>query len=478
MGKYDFPTDDQLVALVEEHGTLVAVGKHLGIPDGTLHSHIRRSSPGLAGRIQAARELSDVRVPRPTQVPLPDKDELAAMLRRAPSLASVAETLGVNDSTLRGRCKRLGIDYRAGGGKETLIDGDRAELTASELKTAEELMAERGLDEATWRVTRCTVNEWGLNPETGEPYKQLKVHLERKPDLDWIFPAVHSEPVRPKPRKPAKGKPQTWVLVSDHQAPLEHKGAHQSFLRFMEAVKPDCGVHLGDLIDLGNVSRFGDSGDPKFNAPVQTCINEGYRILREIVDASPKTDWHLLLGNHDERIRKELLTRAERLHGIRPADIPGAEREDDALSLRRLLRLNDLRINLIDEPAGYKHNSLRIGNDFEIRHGMFTGPNPSKKTMDTLQASVAVGHTHAKSLTFKSLFNRDGVSTILQGAEIGSMCQNNLGYNNAPGRTDWHLGWAVVTLFPSDHTNLEHVVYHESKNQTDEGVAVWRGQQY
>jgi hypothetical protein len=244
-----------------------------------------------------------------------------------------------------------------------------------------------------------------------------------------------------------------------------------AFLRFCEHVKPDCGVHLGDLVDFSNISRFGDSGDQRFNATAQDCINSGYQILSEIVNASPKTKWWFMLGNHDERIRNESLTRAERLWGIRPADIPGSDREDDALSIRRLLRLDELGITCIDEPGGYKHNRLRIGEDFEIRHGMFTGAQPAKKTMDSLQASVAVGHTHAKSTVFKALFDREGVSSIVQGAEIGHMAQNNLGYNH--GRSDWHPGWATVTLFPDGQTNLEHVVYDEKR-----GKAVWRGQQF
>ena len=470
------PTADELVALVKEHGTIVAVAHHLGVPDQTLHSAVRRMIQGgdktIRQRIQQARLDSGVKPESfAGTINWPSLDVLKKMVSEAPTLRAVGQELGVTDSAVRTHLAQQGVDVKAlRSGNTTKLDGTTATLTASELKDAEELCLERGFSLDEWRIDRARVNEWmGAG---GEMHKQLRVDLIRKPDLAMIFPASDAPKRKPPRVRPAsQSRPQTWVLVSDHQAPLHSEAAHTAFLSFCERVRPDCGVHLGDLVDFSNISKYGDSGDPRFNASAQDCINTGYRILSEIVEASPKTKWWFMLGNHDERIRNESLLRAERLWGIRPADIPGAGRADDALSIKRLLRLDELGIECIDEPGGYKHNRLRIGEDFEIRHGMFVGGQPAKKTMDSLQASVAVGHTHAKSHAFKALFDRDGVSTIVQGAEIGHMAVNNLGYN--VGRSDWHPGWATVTLFPDGQTNLEHVVFDEKR-----GKAVWRGEQF
>jgi lambda repressor-like predicted transcriptional regulator len=470
------PTADELVALIEQFGTVVAVAQHLGVPDQTLHSAVRRMV--LEGDTTIKDRLRDAKLKskaRPESfkgsIDWPSIDVLKKMVIEAPSMRSVSQALGVSDGGLRNHLERHGVDAKAlRSGNHTKLDGTTATLTASELKDAEELCLERGFSMDDWRIDRARVNEW--TGAGGEMHKQLRVDLVRKPDLKMIFPAS-DVPRRkaPKVRPASQSRPQLWVLVSDHQAPLHSEEAHTAFLGFCERVKPDCGVHLGDLVDFSNISRFGDSGDQRFNASAQDCINTGYRILSEIVEASSNTKWWFMLGNHDERIRNESLLRAERLWGIRPADIPGSSREDDALSIRRLLRLDELGITCIDEPGGYKHNRLRIGEDFEIRHGMFTGGQPAKKTMDSLQASVAVGHTHAKSHAFKALFDREGISTIVQGAEIGHMAQNNLGYNH--GRSDWHPGWATVTLFPDGTTNIEHCVFDEKR-----GKATWRGQQF
>lgn len=470
------PTAEELVALVEQHGTVVAVGLHLGVPEQTIHSHItrliREGDTTLRERVQTAKGKSERKPDRFSgTINWPSIDVLKKMVMEAPTLRTVSQQLGVTDSSVRHELARHGLDAKAlRAGNNTKLDGTTATLTASELKDAEELCLERGFSLDEWRIDRARVNEWmGAG---GEMHKQLRVDLIRKPDLAMIFPASDA-PARkmPKVRPASQSRPQTWVLVSDHQAPLHSEAAHTAFLSFCERVRPNCGVHLGDLVDFSNISKYGDSGDPRFNASAQDCINTGYRILSEIVEASPKTKWWFMLGNHDERIRNESLLRAERLWGIRPADIPGAGRADDALSIKRLLRLDELGIECIDEPGGYKHNRLRIGEDFEIRHGMFVGGQPAKKTMDSLQASVAVGHTHAKSHAFKALFDRDGVSTIVQGAEIGHMAVNNLGYN--VGRSDWHPGWATVTLFPDGQTNLEHAVFDEKR-----GKAIWRGEQF
>jgi len=469
------PDEKELVALVEQHGSLVAVANVLGLPDDNgLHRLIRRyEAQGipLRARVNAARAKSGVGKPSTTHRQWPEDVDLAQTIRDAPSVIEAARSLGVPEGSLRSRCQSRGIDITALRMKDrTTVDGNTAILEASELKDATELVESRGFSLEEWEIVTAVCNEWGFNQVSGKPFTQLKLTLKKRVDLEWVFPAFDVV-VKPRPKRVLpKTASEVWVLVGDHQAPLHSERAHKAFVRFCERVRPAKGVHIGDLIDLGNISRFGDSGDDRFNRPVQDCINTGYKILKEIVTASPETEWSFMLGNHDERIRTELLRRCERIYGIRPADIPGVE-QVDALSLRRLLRLDELGIECIDEAAGYKHNRIRIGNDFEVRHGMFTGQNPAKKTMDSLQASVAVGHTHSKSTVFKSLFDRDGVSQVLQAAEIGVMSENNLGYNH--GRSDWHPGWATVTLFPNGLTHIDHAVFHEK-----EGVAIWQSQQF
>ena len=471
-------SDDQLVALMQEHGTLVALSRHLGIGDNQIHHHIRRvererPEANLKRRLAGARRLSAAKSVDTSRHDWPADDVLAETIRNAPTIAAAAMSLGVEESSLRARCRSRKLDVKALRAQEKItVKGSRVTIEASELRSAAEMCKRRGIKISDYRIERIKVNEWGRDPSTDEPYAQLTATLVEKPNLEWIFPAVVPDPVRPKPklRKATETKPQLVVLVGDHQAPYHSEGAHQAFLRFCEQVKPDRGVHVGDLIDLPSISRHADSA--VYNASVQDCINEGHRILREIVLASPKTTWEYLVGNHDQRVRTELLNRAERMFGIRPADIPGAEKEHDALSLRRLLRLDDLHVTLVDNQAGFAHNEVRLTPSFAVRHGWLTGQNPVKRSMEVLNSSVAVGHTHAKRSHWRTLYDHEGTPTVHQGVELGTMSQTGSGIGFSV-RPDWQPGWCTVAVWPDGQTQICHANYNEAK-----GEVLWRGQRF
>jgi hypothetical protein len=455
---------------------MVGAALALGIPDQTLHAHVRRlereGHKNLKDEINKARNVTTG--PGITQIRWPEKTELARMIREAPSLAALSRSLGVTPSAISNRCRSVGLDPKAlRNSDRTEIKGDRATLTATELQTAEDLMLERGFNPDEWEVKAATVNTW--TGADGSEHRQLKVHLDKKIDLGWLFPA-QDQPARKisRPRKPSKTRPVQVALVGDHQAPYHSKGAHDAFLRFLKgASEPfDRVVHVGDLVDFPTISRHADSA--VYNASAQECLNSGYLILREIVEAArkrnPDATVDLLVGNHDQRVRTELLLRAERMYGIRPADVPGADTEDDALSLRRLLRLDELGITLHDDPAGYAHNELAIADRFVLRHGWLT-KNAAKRSVEIRGASIAVGHTHSKSTTFVTRYH-NGQAVIDVGAELGTMSQtaSGIGFAVLP---NWQPGWGTVTVHDNGLVNFEHALYNET-----EGIALWRNRTF
>lgn len=476
------PGADEIVKLLEEHGTLVAVSELLGVPNQTLHGHLRRLSRDdvtVQVRIDAARRKRSGKIRKQTLHQWPPRDELVELISKAPSMKAAAATLGATAAGLRGHCEREGIDVaKERAGSRTVVRGDSAELTASELATAEDLMRERGFGTDEWRVKMAVVNEWGLDPESNQPYKQLKVTLERKPDLEWLFPA-ELEPVRKQPRlkAPSKASSQRVCLVGDHQAPYHSLAAQEAFLRFLSQERFDRIVHVGDLLDFPTISRHRDSA--VYNASVQDCINSGAQILKDIGDTAralnPDVVLDLIVGNHDERIRTELLLRAERMFNIKPAEIPGFETSEDSLSLRRLLRLNHLGWTLHDDPAGYKHVEVQLSPRFVIRHGWLTGQNPAKKSMEVRGTGIAVGHTHAKSQVWVTKYHEGKARTDVA-VELGTMSQtgSGLGFSVLP---NWHPGWGTVSVHHDGLVSVDHAVFHEEANN-GKGVALWRDQRY
>jgi hypothetical protein len=57
------------------------------------------------------------------------------------------------------------------------------------------------------------------------------------------------------------------------------------------------------------------------------------RLLKDVREASLRTDWTLLAGNHDERIRNTLIDWAVELYGVTKAQVDEDEQQPPVLSL-------------------------------------------------------------------------------------------------------------------------------------------------
>lgn len=368
-------------------------------------------------------------------------DEVLAAVQEAGSIRGAGVLLGRAESTLRGVLQR-------GGPKDTTrVCGDEADLTATGADPSDipGLLRTRKLDPDAWSVESCTVNEW--DSPTGDVMRQLKLHLRRKVSLPMVFPATD---VRQRPRAKFSSRktsqPKIVVLVGDQHAPYQDPALHGLFLRFLADVQPAEGVLLGDTCDFPTISRHRDN--PAWAADTQTCIQSAFNLLSEYVDASPDTRWQKLLGNHDIRLQTELLNRAERMYGIKPAAITGEEKP--AYGLAHLLHLNRLNIELVESPIpgdNYEHAQAAISPSLGARHGWLTGDNTAGKTLDRLGHSVVIGHTHHQRQSFRTTYGIDRQPHVLIGVEAGCMCriEGGLGYSvNA----DWQNGFATAAVWP------------------------------
>ena len=359
------------------------------------------------------------------------------------------------------------------------ISGDTARIETSSLADSTELMISRGFSPDEWTVRSAKINEWGRDPATDKPYQQLTVHLAKREPIDWIFPAAEPEPkAKPLPApKREKDKPERWIIAGDFQVPYHDPELLKLFLAFV--ADPDVravgGVLLGDLLDFPTISRHRDN--PPYDATPQECLDEAFAVLSAIVEASTfedgtATSWTKLLGNHDERLRNELLLKAERIFGLRPADIPGEGPQDDALSIRRLLHLDRLGVHLEAPVGGYATAQVGIGDRLAVRHGWLTGDNTAGKSLDRLGASIIVGHTHAKRDVWKVVYRDIEGETpiVLRGVEIGTMSRikDGLGYSIRPG---WTQGFVTVDLWPDGKFTVDHATF-------EDGSLLWRDRRF
>lgn len=345
-----------------------------------------------------------------------------------------------------------------------LAASEDVELTVEENQDLDAMIRDRGLNPDEWLVDRVTVNTW--TAADGTLARQLKAHLRRKFTLELLAAAGDVRPIAA-PRKPDKTKPRLVVFVGDEQEPYSDPVLKDLFLRWLARNTPEEAVHLGDLMDFPTISRHRDN--PAYNASPQECVNAGYATLRAYREASPDTAWTYLAGNHDDRIRTEQLSRAERLYGLRPADMDG-EQFEQALSLKRLLHLDQLGIEYVHAGGGnYQDVEVEVSPNLVARHGWITGNNSAERTLRKLGVSCVVGHTHDQKAT-RIRQHRGRTSVVIEAVEAGCMCEvaGGLGYVVNP---EWVQGFATATIWPDGRHLLEMATY-------EDGVLVWRDQRY
>ncbi len=413
---------------------------------------------------------------------LPVNGELLKLAQRFGTVQALADHLGVPRTTLRDHMRRQGIHLPTGGRTKPeraglRVNGDEATLVtepSATLRTPEEAIRARGLDPNEWEVKSMVVNEWDAmtsDKAHGDnrivTMRQLKLFLAKRTPIKFVFPAVETTYVAPQKWRPPNGS-KLVVLVGDQQAPYQDPQLHELFRTWLDRNRPHEGVLIGDTVDFPSISRHKDN--PEWHVSVQECVNAGYLVLRDYVRASEGTRWKKLVGNHDERIRNELLNRAERLYNVHPADIPGEEPETDALSLNRLLHLKALGIELVIPKGNYTHAQVKLSEHLVVRHGWLVGANSADASLKALSHSLVVGHTHKQRITHRTVYDANGHPTVLTGVETGCMCriEEGLGYAVDPS---WVNGFATATIWQDGRFQIDLAKYVD-------GVLYWRKQRY
>ena len=357
-----------------------------------------------------------------------------------------------------------------------VISGDEATVTGDltteiDLGDVENLLRSRNLNPDDWVVKSATVNEWE-GPATGgevATYRQIKVHIIRK----LAYPIVTCAalpPKAPKPKPIKVSEPRLVALFGCAQAPYHDEDLHKLTLRWLAHNKPAEWVDLGDLADFSTISRHRDN--PAFSAAVQDCVNAGFRILSDRVQVLPNSKRSLLKGNHDDRLRTEMLNRSERMQGLRAGWTEDEKPpEYDQLSLYHLWHMERLGIEYVgpERDGDYEQAFIELSPEVEVRHGHLIGKGTSANMIRDVGRSIAVAHTHKQEVYEETVY-RHGLPVRLSAMQIGTLCNphGGLGYAVNP---KWQQGFGTVTIFPSGEHVMELVRYHD-------GVLSWRDQRW
>jgi hypothetical protein len=405
-----------------------------------------------------------------------------AAVQRGETNASVARVVSAQyghttrDSIRRFR-KRHGLQIPGADKAFTRIKGDTAEAQTKPhegpiLDDPDTMLRERGLDPEDWYIDTITVNEWeGPSQEQAKvTYHQAKFTARRRKPIE-IVPARSDgwKPSRSRTRQRLSvGGAKLIVICGDQQAPFHDPRLHEQFCNWLEAHQPHEGILLGDTVDFPDISRH--QLDPENSAVVNECIQSGYDILRGYVASSPDTQWRKLIGNHDERLRNILLDKpkSQPLYGIKRADTPEQEGEV-VLSLRHLLRLDELGIELVDPNGAYEMAQVTLSPHLACMHGWIVrkgSGDSALATLDHLGYSVIVGHTHRQSIVHQTTHDIDQNITTLVGVEAGCMCrveqkpdEHGRVWPNYCVRPDWQQGFVTATVWPDGFFHIDRAVY-------------------
>ena len=428
----DPPSHAAIVEAVRQHGSFQKAAKALGISDYWLRSQLARH---------------------------PDLKEEVVAIRNG-------KTYHGNDSA---EVKPGDLHLNVKQDQMTLVySTDNPELGA-----IGELIRGAGMDPDEWLVTNVTLNKWeGMtSPQWDEaagekrnqkmPLNQWKVTLARKPHLILAAPAIPHPPLKRKPLRLTLDKPELILVEGDHQIPYNCKPLHVARLYMLEELAKRHNLveqdFLGDTLDLPTISAHRDH--PAAMAAVNECIQGGYNVLRDNVDAAPNIRRRKLKGNHDWRIEAELLGRAERMYGIRPAT-RGEVEELPALSLQRLLHLDALGVELVEDPRGWQHAEIELVPGMAglvVRHGWLTSANSAAKSLAKRGRSMIVGHTHRPEHHFvwdpSAELERQAVTAGTMSEVRGGGSKQ---YPHFVPLDTWLQGFITVTRWPDGRFAIEH----------------------
>lgn len=404
--KYNWPSRDELIALLRKHGGQYKVAQAIGVPRPTLQHHLRRENITPADW-QETVELSA----QPTT-------------------------------------ERPGV--------ESHDDGTATVISERDLPkgwTPEQILTEAKVDPAEHVVQRVRINRWGTE---GDPKYQVRVDVVPKRALIAI--PDPGEWKAPKPRKNPKRKAgrEVGIVCGDHHAPHHDERLHKLFLEVLAQVQPDFIEINGDLLDFATISRHRESVSGEYNESINECLRAGFEILADYRAAAPNARIRLKRGNHDERLHYAVIDQVPGLKGITAADD-----EVPALSLRNLLHLDRLHIEYVDEE--WSLAKTRITPKLTVRHGTSTAKNAPEEMLNKLAHSSIQGHTHR--LSWRARTEWDDASehepfTVRGAFEHGTMAtlQGGLGYIPG-GEPQWQNGFLMVHTWPDGRFTVAPAVY-------------------
>lgn len=226
---------------------------------------------------------------------------------------------------------------------------------------------------------------------------------------------------------------ETVVVIPDTHFPTHDPKLLKSIIRFIGEIQPDQVVHIGDLMDFPQPSRWTKDTRAEFEGSVygdvETCKRELLGPLREVYEGPIG----IHEGNHDERT-----------HVYMEKYAPALARTD-MFDFDKLLDFASFGIDRLPEfydiaPGWATTHGHRGGIRLNQNAGM-TALNGGKR----IGKSIVMGHTHRQGITSHTT-GLGGKTDTLTGVEVGHIMDPRKVTYLKGGTGNWQQGFCVLSI--------------------------------
>lgn len=188
------------------------------------------------------------------------------------------------------------------------------------------------------------------------------------------------------------------LVCSDVHIPFQDDDAVSAFIVYSKKTKPDMIVLNGDILDMFMLSRFtkGEGRNPY--EEIQMCR----RFLELIRDNNPDAQIIYVIGNHETRLERYVLTKAPELASL----------IEDVFSI---LKVSDYKVRGCA--------SLTVNDNFVFKHGTLLGNKSGLsaiKEMENSYMSGATGHCFSEDVEVLTPLGWKRVIDVQLGELVGT----------------------------------------------------------
>jgi len=222
------------------------------------------------------------------------------------------------------------------------------------------------------------------------------------------------------------------AVFSDKHIPFHDRRCDALEIAFCQKYQPAVVHLLGDIVDFYGISRF--HRDPARKLKLQQELDLLADYFSRLRMACPDSRIIYSEGNHEHRLQKFLMSKAEELYGLR------------ALHLPELAGFPSQEIEWKPESAPYCMGGLWFSHGDMIRkHAAYTARAMAEK----VGGNVIIGHTHRLGTSHTSTWNHH-----YTGWENGCLCKLKAEY--VIGLPNWQHGFHAIQ-FHRNFFNVEPV---------------------